>query len=163
MNRIERIANFATRRDDAAKSKELQQEQEMESLRKRITDLKPRIVELIQTANACLEHGIDIKRYITNSISHEVGFAQDWAAALGLNTVIAMGINAGGACGRLDFRTNGADSYFVNEKDRTQRETPSPETAIRYMTRFTTEFNAFEGRPAEGAKINALDFQLKIH
>ncbi len=116
---------------DAAEQKRLD---EARGLVRQIQALKPRIDELLAVGNACLESGIEINKYgntpwggreydeyergtfVTNSISHKVGFAKDWGRnSAGPHRFTMLGINAGGACGAYDFRTNGDIVCFSHE------------------------------------------------
>lgn len=121
-----------------------------------IRKLRPRIDELLDTANACLENGIEVDAYgkkfsryldtydngtfVTNSISHKVGFAQARGNQYNpIKQFTMLGINNGGACGCYHFRTDGTRVVSVHED--TKQET-SPR--IQDMERFLQEFDAFE-------------------
>lgn len=62
MNRIERIRAYKKRMDEAANKKAFTETLELKCLKVRIRNLQPRIAELMATANACFENGIDILR-----------------------------------------------------------------------------------------------------
>lgn len=85
-NRISAIAEFAQRRDDEITAKQKQAEDREEFLKQTILGWHDRIQQLIDTANACLKHGIkfwhtwandhnyDHGYFITDACSHILGF-----------------------------------------------------------------------------------------
>ena len=123
----------------------------------KIQALKPRIDELLVTANACLEAGVEINAYsrsvyrdldkyeagtfVTNGISHRVGFVQNWPSYDKSSHVFTeLGINNGGACGPYDFRTDGVNVYSVHENNKQDRVLP----AINDLEHFLRDFDKFE-------------------
>ena len=117
-----------------------------------IRALKPRIDELLATGKACMENGIEINAYgrsvyrdldsyekgtfVTNGISHHLGFVQD-----GRNyNFSVLGIKNGGACGVYDFHTDGYKVYSIHEKNRNDVTGPR----IIDMEHFLREFDKFE-------------------
>ena len=107
--------------------------------------------ELIDVANACVENNINIDTYhkalirnddewekgtfVTNSISHKIGFVTQ-----GKQKITYMGINAGGACGRWDFRTNG-DCVVATDEDNSHITT---KPSLSQCKEFLNEFDEFE-------------------
>ena len=122
-----------------------------------IQALKPRIDELLETANACLENGIEINAYgssfyhdmdsyekgtfVTNSISHRVGFVKYRGINDSANQQMfcELGINAGGACGEYNFRTDG-DRVYSKHENKPHLKEPS----IADMEHFLWDFEKFE-------------------
>ena len=151
MSRIDNIVKFAQKREDEKIAKEQALKQELDGCKTEIAKLKPRIDELISVANACIENGIDIDSYryshsssydtwekgtfVTNSISHRVGFVNPRQ-----NKITQMGINAGGACGKWDFRTNGENTFSANEDDSTR----TTEPLLHHCKEFLEKFDEFE-------------------
>ena len=151
-NRLDRLGAY---KDNAAALKAAEEQKKQDKTQEligKIKALKPRIDELIATGNACLESGIpmtgkawgghegyDTHQFFTNSWSHLVGFVgrpgfQDFAG------ITMLGINAGGACGSYDFRTDGVRVFSVNERNPMDVKGPD----IGYMQRFLDRFDAFE-------------------
>lgn len=159
MNRIEKIHAYKKRMDEAANKRVEGEALESKYLKLRIRNLRPRITELIATANACFENGIDIDTYgdrydrwfdtyengtfVTNSISHRVGFVQNWKnhTSLECRRIAEVGINAGGACGSFDFRTDGVSIYSADERG---VEYGKEEPRLEHMKRFIEQFDEFE-------------------
>ena len=116
-----------------------------------IKALEPRIRNLIDTGNACLQSNIpltgqafgmredyDTNQFFTNSWSHLVGFVgnpHDKSCYIEF-----LGINGGGACGVYDFRTDGDSVFSVNERNFSDIIVPS----IGHMQRFLNRFDEFE-------------------
>lgn len=139
-------------------SEMLQRAAEDEQLRKtndliaQIRTLKPRIDELLATGTACYNNGIEINAYgksvyrdldsyekgtfVTNGISHRVGFVSDRFGP----DFSFLGINNGGACGVYHFRTDGYAVYSVHENNRYDVKPPR----IRDMEEFLRDFDKFE-------------------
>lgn len=155
MDRMARIAAYGARRSENSEQGEEAKKKQYQELVGAISRLRPRITELIKTANACLDNGIrvcgtyvtdtyEMGNFVTNSVTHKVGFVQKRLAYLGnesrhFNTV---GIDNGGACGPYHFRTNGIDSYFTTGGK--GNGDPSLDSAVFTMKRFVAEFDAFE-------------------
>lgn len=158
-SRLEKINAYKDNEVLLKAAKERQLEGEAESLVQQIRALKPRIDELLAVGNACLGNGIELDYYgacfdrsadsyergtfITNSISHRVGFVRDWGLYdRGHHQFTMLGINNGGACGHYDFRTDGERVYFVNEDDRTDVKNSS--FKIGDLKGFLQKFDVFE-------------------
>lgn len=117
-----------------------------------ISDLAPRINDLISLANYARDKGISLTGYqkfgghegydtdlfITNGWSHLVGFVNT-------NPIIELGITAGGACGNIDFRTNGVKTYGITEESHTivEPRIEHLEEFVRMFDTFETEFYAY--------------------
>lgn len=105
MSRIDNIARFAEQREKKAEEKKAASLRKIEEYKAKIRELKPRIDELIEVGNACLEHkiplvgsgfgcheGYDTNQFFSNSWSHLVGFIG------GGNKITKVGLIGGGAC-----------------------------------------------------------------
>ena len=147
MGRIDNIVNFAKRKEEEKLTKEAELLRQSEECKAQIRLLKPRIKEAIDVGNACLMNGIklenrawgghegyDTHQFITNRWSHLVGFVQS-----GKSAIFEMGIDAGGACGLYDFRTDGVDIYDIHEETR-EKVGPS----LHHMQKFLKNFDTFE-------------------
>lgn len=107
MSRIDNIKNFADKRDNELEQKKKDSLNRIEEYKRHIRTLKPRIDELLEVGNACLEHGIsltgsawgghegyDTHQFISNGWSHLVGFISE-----GNNKPFTkVGKIGGGAC-----------------------------------------------------------------
>lgn len=130
---------------------EVKKQNKIDSLISQIKALEPRINELIVTGNACLQSNIpltgqafgmresyDTNQFFTNSWSHLVGFVGNPSRKP--CQIEFLGINAGGACGVYDFRTDGVKVFSVNENNPLDITSPS----IGHMERFLKDFDSFE-------------------
>ena len=80
MSRIDNIKKYAEQQKINAENKEIQEQQTRETLIAQIQALKPRIVELIETAQACVENGIYLfgnENSRTGNVWHKIGFIAD--------------------------------------------------------------------------------------
>lgn len=106
MSRIDNIANFAQKREAEVDAKKRQAEEREEFLKQTILGWHDRIQELIDTANACVKHGIKIDHdrindrdyehnyFITDGCSHILGFEYGY----GCTTIKRIGKRGGGCC-----------------------------------------------------------------
>ena len=150
MNIIDLISTYSARKKEVERIEKEKLSVRADELANQICQLKPRIDELIATANACIRNNIEIDQYhrrgyrsedcyergtfVTNSISHRVGFV------VNRDGLYELGINAGGACGSWDFRTNGSYVRSVLETNRNTRRAP----LIEHMEAFLSQFDVFE-------------------
>ena len=145
MSRIDNIAKFAQKREEEKMSKEQLRLQQIEEYKERIKALRPRIDELLEVGNACLEHdipltgeawgghqGYDTHQFITNGWSHLLGFVQnrdmDTRKLLPFNK---LGIWGGGCC---DYNLE-TDGIIVNALG---------SDTLYVLKRFVNEFDEFE-------------------
>jgi len=151
MDRIERIKAYNAAKKNAESNEKEAQRCDWVKLQEDISKLKPRIEELIKTANACLENGIEITNtyldlnynrvkdtyaygcFVTNSITHRLGFVHTPGSKVSL-----LGIDAGGAFGEFHFRTDGNDTYSIDKDSHISA--PKNE----HMQKFLSSFNEFE-------------------
>lgn len=146
--RLERLGAYKANEKMLADAAEQKRLDEASGLVQQIQALKPRIDELLAVGNACLESGIPMDgsdqygnegynthQFFTNSWSHLVGFVGNGPNNAG--GIEYLGINAGGACGKWNFRTNGVDIF---EQSGTEVQGPQ----IGHMKRFVKEFDEFE-------------------
>ena len=130
---------------DRARQKEIETKNRFDIALAKIKELKPRIDDLIKLANYAKGNGIDFNKrgwgghegydtgmFCTNSWSHLVGFVNR-------NPIKLLGIDAGGVCGDVDFRTNGEYTFGLN------RNTMAiVEPSLYHMENFIKKFDEFE-------------------
>lgn len=158
VNRLDRINAYKGNEEFLKATAEQKVQDETIALVAQIRALKPRIDELLEVGNACLENGIELDAYhhnrgfnrsedcyergtfVTNSISHRVGFVIN-AGKYDVKP-LELGINNGGACGCYDFRTDGARVYFVHEKNKL--DTKDASYKLSDLRAFLNKFDDFE-------------------
>jgi hypothetical protein len=120
MSRVENIAKYAQKKEEERTAKELNTIRQIEEYKEKIKALKPRIDELLEVGNACLEHGIplegkewgghegyDTNQFITNSWSHLLGFVAKSDRIMRKRLPFThLGIMGGGAC-NYNLKTDG--------------------------------------------------------
>ena len=132
-------------------TKEIRTKNRFDTALAKIKELKPRIDDLIKLANYAKDNGIDFNKrgwgghegydtgmFYTNSWSHLVGFVNR-------DPITLLGIDAGGACGDVDFRTNGEHTFGLNRNTMAIVE-PSlyrMENFIKKFDEFEREFDAY--------------------
>lgn len=137
MSRIDNIKKFAQKKEEEQINKENEVVRQIEECKEKIKSFKPRIYELIEVGNACLEHGIkltgqawgghegyDTHQFFTNSWSHLLGFVYD------KNGINCLGIYGGGAC-NYNLKTDG---NFIEVEG----------NVLYILKRFVNEFDEFE-------------------
>ena len=149
--RLEHLSHYKENEEFLTRAKEKKAQEKVDGLIDRIQALEPRIRELIATGNACMECKIPLtgqafgmqesyetNQFFTNSWSHLVGFVGKPHA----NSCVIeyLGIDAGGACGIYDFRTDGVSVFSVSERNSRDIVTPS----VGHMERFLNTFDTFE-------------------
>ena len=146
MNRVDKIVNFAAKKELEKLEKAAEKEHLIEYTKGLIRALKPRIDELLEVGNACLEHniplegkawggheGYDTNQFITNSWSHLLGFVA-YRSPSNRNKIVfkQLGIMGGGAC-NYNLKTDGTTievdgdvlwvlKHFVEKFDEFERE-----------------------------------------
>lgn len=132
MSRIDDIKQYALERDEAERIRQEKIQQRKQGYIDQIKAFGPRIKELIEVANACLENGVEINRqgkshsqysdewnnatFCTNCITHKVGFVWQYKYNNFINKIETMGIDGGGANGEYYLRTNG--DYLISRVGR---------------------------------------------
>lgn len=149
MDRIQAIKEYKVRTEQKEKEKVETENAKREKLASKIRSLGDRIEKLIDTANACLENGIEINAtlnnghclgddkwergtFCTNCWSHRIGFV--WAYKDHKFIIEEMGIDGGGA--------NGEHYLRVDENSVRDRLPKLPQ--IYQMQRFIDTFDDFE-------------------
>lgn len=145
MSRIDNIKNFADKRDNELEQKKKDSLNRIEEYKRHIRTLKPRIDELLEVGNACLEHGIpltgsswgghegyDTHQFISNGWSHLVGFISE-----GNNKPFTkVGKIGGGACD-WNLTTDGVDINIDGNVERVLK------LFLDDFDNFETEFYAY--------------------
>ena len=156
MSRIEEIKAYKIRKIEEEKQAEIKELNEIDELIGKVQELRPRIEELIETANVCVENGIPLsnqywgykERLITDSYYHTVGLVQNWAN----KKFYYVGFDGGGACGKYDFRTDGFD-VFDEDEDTREPKLPSKKHLTKFLERydeFETKFYAYVDKIIKG-------------
>lgn len=150
MSRIDNIKKYNEQQKINAENLAIQEQQTRETLIAQVKALKPRIAELIETANACFENNIpigwdgvkkseygkwDVCGFTADSTYHRVGFIVTHSNDK--RTTEMMGILAGGACGVWNFATDGETVVAYNSQ---QFEEP----LIKHLKQFVEDFDDFE-------------------
>lgn len=141
MSRIDNITKFAQRREEESIAKEVAELQRIENYKKQIIALRPRINEIIEVGNACINNNIKIehtdtrqsyetKHFVTNRWSHLLGFVCD-IESKNNKRISKLGIWGGGWC-HYDLETDGI-TIDVSGRD-----------AGYVLRRFVDEFDKFE-------------------
>ena len=125
-------------------------ERRKEECKQKIRDLQPRIVNAIKLCNYATSKGIKLTNtgfgchegydtgfFFSNSWSHLVGFINSGSYEMPFTN--EMGIIKGGACGYIDFHTDGNDIYGFD----TSIKKPV-EPLLCDMERFVKAFDDFE-------------------
>ena len=114
-NRIDAIASFAKRRDEAIVAQKQKEMDREEFLKQTILGWSDRIQQLMDTANACVEHGIKFYHSSTSNCNYDGGhfITDSWCHILGFefnrchpSTITRIGKRGGGACD-FDVFTDG--------------------------------------------------------
>ena len=149
MSRIDNIANFAERRDAEALAKIEKAEGREAFLKEKILGWSDRIQELIDTANACVKHGIkfyhtfasncdyDGDHFITDGCCHILGFEFNQNRP---SAITRIGKAGGGAC-HFDVFTDGKTITATGE-DRLW----ALEKFVETFDEFETKFYAYVDR-----------------
>ena len=153
--RLDNITNWQTRESQKKVDSENARNQEVESLKQRVKALKPRIDELIETANAAQNAGIKIKNtsmsanyypeyaFDTDGWFHKLGFYMGYGYG---NPIKYIGIMNGGACGNYDFLTDGNVVCGVEHGNSNGKKVPDYKNFSRDAEAFLSKFDAFEKR-----------------
>ena len=153
MSRLDAIRAYKKNQDILKANAEIEKENKINELVKHVQALKPRIDELLETANVCHENDIELNTYgksfsrdldsyengtfIANGVSHKLGFISPFQTGKEFKF---LGIEAGGACGNFDFRTDGIQAFSVDENDKRKMSQP----LIKHLNQFLADFDAFE-------------------
>lgn len=125
-----------------------------EILEMQIKGMKQDIQDLIKLANAVLNNGFKLNshysndmsntkdNYITNSITHKIGFCNS-EEFLRNKVVTYIGINAGGFCGKISFRTDGDKIFGVDYESKTVCSNIT-EPPLKYLEEFVEDFPKFK-------------------
>ena len=157
MGRIENIKRYAMERDESERIRIVKEQQRKQGLIDQIKAFGPRIKELIEVANACLENGVEINKqgktdspyhdewnnatFCTNCSTHKVGFVWQYKDYKFINRIEAMGIDGGGANGEFYLRTNG--DYLISRVGRSY-EAKCNELDGYQLETFVKTFDEFE-------------------
>ena len=157
MSRIDNIKAYKERTEEEKIKMEKDKADKKSALVDKVKALQPRIKELIDTANACLENGIEINKshkefgqyydkwehgtFCTNGITHKIGFVWQFKDNKFINKIEEMGIDGGGANGAYYLRTDG--NYVISRIDRGYND-KFGELDTYQLRRFVETFDDFE-------------------
>lgn len=176
MSRIDNIKQYAMARDEAQRAAEQKLQERKNNYIEQIKAFGPRIKELIEVANACLENGVEINyqgksdspyhdewnnaTFCTNCITHKVGFVWQYKDQKFINRIDAMGIDGGGANGEFYLRTNG--DYLISRVGRSyeagcnELDEYQLETFVKTFDKFETAFYKYVDTLLPSMKNNAV-------
>ena len=155
MNRIEAIKNYRKRENDKKFAERKREQEEIAGLKEEVKALRPRIEELIETANTCLENDIffdtpnsynNEKGFLADSVTHYVGFIQGQDRRVGFartRPICFVGIRGGDeGYGECDFITDGYEMFMIKNEDVTNSYVKEP--TKEYLSMFVKQFDTFE-------------------
>lgn len=152
MNNLEKnlaiLEKKAARDAEAKNTAKNEEEKEKARLMQEISNLKPRIADLIKIGQKCQDLGIAFpaknemhqfgydSRFVADGVNHDLGFITK-------NSKIRyLGIKNGGFDGPWDFYTNGTESFSIANKNYLNGDTGEP--TIQDMKKFLKQFDSFE-------------------
>ena len=119
----DKIVGHKNRIEQEKLNKEITYKKEQEDLIKQIKDLRPRIEKIIEIGNICIENGICLNKigtyrkckyeedaFETDGIYHQLGFYRNNYQGhpfYQCSHYDYIGYDMGGACGNINFITNG--------------------------------------------------------
>ena len=151
MDRLEAIMNFRKNENDKKSLEQKRELEEIEILKGKVVELKPRIDELLKTANVCLENYVWFdtcnaynreQGFLADGITHKIGFIQDRTNFVRNNQIKYLGIRGGGFCEEFDFITNGSEAFMIRHHDVSN--TWAKDATLGYLRQFVNEFSNFE-------------------
>lgn len=159
--RLAAIERKAKRNQDEAQRRVKREQEKRVALMVRISELSPRIRDLVSIANACIENHIDFPDsrttykfgygdgyrsfdFCADGIYHHVGFMDCKQVACikgqgAYKLVRYIGIKNGGCCGTRDFYTNGREAFSVESRSGVKFDVRTED-----MEKFLKEYDAFE-------------------
>ena len=139
-NRANAIANFAQKRDAEVAAKKKQAEDREEFLKRTILGWSDRIQELIETANACVEHGVPICHSYINGRNYD----DDYFRTDGCSHILGFEFNHchPSPITRIGKEGGGYDHYNVFTDGKTI--TATGDDRLWALERFVEKFDEFE-------------------
>ena len=106
-----------------------------------INSLADRISKLLDVAWYAIDNGIKIRESSGTTDSYERGvfFSNSWSHLVGIKDRKHLGITKGGACGNIDFYTDGKEIYGYDTSSKTK-----VKPLLNDMIRFVNRFDEFE-------------------
>lgn len=139
MDRIERIKKYKERRLIEREEEHVRNIDKQKELMARVLELEPRINELIQTANACVENGIGISSYVSRPSLNNLGFINMQSR----RNIKELGILSSEHYELHNLRTDGTKCYAGRRKVKTGEERIL-KPRVEVLERFLEEFDDFE-------------------
>lgn len=139
--RMKMIDQKIKRDEDEEMAKLEKYEVEYEEYIQKIKSLQGRIKDILKLANYAMDNGISLKYHdvLYGNYSNGDFFSNFWSHRLGLKDDRHLGYTKGGACGNIDFYTNGDDIYGYDADEKKQ---VSP--LLNDMKKFIKDFDKFE-------------------
>lgn len=137
-----RMIDAKKKRDEEKELAELEKyEMEYEDCIKKIQGLRNRIADILKLANYAMDNEISLKYHDALHGNYDNGdfFSNYWSHRLGLKDKEHLGYTMGGACGNIDFYTDGIDTYGY---DTSNKKRVSPK--MEHMKSFLRGFDEFE-------------------
>lgn len=143
VSRIDKIADYGTRYEQAIEDKRNEEKRKKESILKDIENRKDRINNLILTAQACQENYISIVSFLADGFHHNLGFTDEHC---GIHSKMShLSYIGGGACGATSSHVDiDGNLFFAHERKGFQTADETPYTDWFKMSKFGTDFDAFE-------------------
>lgn len=149
-SRIKKMREYKNRIAEAERIIKEEKDAEIEKLKSQIRKLQPRIETLLETANEAILCGIELYRsssskefnFISDGITHKVGLYPGSRAICEYRSIKDfkfMGIINGGACGSVNFMTDG--NVIVGSADKSNS---IVDPRVEDMEKFLREFDTFE-------------------
>lgn len=153
MSRIDMINQYGSDKAKADANKERDLQVEKKRLMSEIRELFPRMIELIDEGNACVENGIpivgqrwgghegyDTHQFCTNGWSHLVGFVQNPCRK---ETIAEIGMEGGGACTWKDLVVDPYADIIVLSASNAMCEVNALKRFLGKFDEFETEFHKY--------------------
>lgn len=106
--RIAKIQRIKESRENAIEMAKISMETKVKRLINKINDIQPRIGEILTVAGQCYKNEINIKRFESSGITHNLGFLKLKSESDNYSTYsdLVLAIQAGGACGDWGLEVN---------------------------------------------------------
>lgn len=154
---LNKMKDYKHRKDNEEYWAKVNRQKAEDEAYRNICELKDRIQKILKVGNACIEYDISIWKnkpvfrhpalykngcFETDGIYHQLGFINlhNKHGDPKPTEYKYIGFAMGGACGYLDFWTNGIEIWDVNESDSEDKRVPS----LEHMEEFLAKFDEFE-------------------
>ena len=155
----EKIISHKIKKEEEKLQKEIAYQNRLEECISEIKDLKPRIQNIIDIGNYCIENGISLNKigtynkckyeedaFETDGIYHQLGFYRNHYQGhpfYQCSHYDYIGYDMGGACGTVNFITNGDIVAGTPDHDGFEIKGINP-PLLKHCEKFLKEFPVFE-------------------